>query len=70
MNDYANISRLPSGSMTSEAMVALRDMDKACVAAINLAARRGVPQGLIVGLLHGYAHVQTEIMMRTQEQPR
>ena len=70
MNDHQNISTLPSGTMTPETMAALRDMDKACVAAINFAVSRGVPQGLIVGLLHGYAHVQTEIMLTRQEQPR
>jgi hypothetical protein len=68
MSDHPNISTIPFGAMTSEAMASLREMDKACVAAINLAARRGVPQGLIVGLLHGYAHVQTAIMMTTDEE--
>jgi hypothetical protein len=67
MSDNQNIKELLSGAMPFETIAALREMDKVCVSAINLAASRGVPQGLIVGLLHGYAHMQTEIMLRAEE---
>jgi hypothetical protein len=33
------------------------------VAAINAAKNAGVPQGLIVGLLHSYAHDQTAALV-------
>ena len=63
VSDHKNVSLLPNGTLTPAALAALRDMDKAFCAAINLAVKSGVPQGLIVAMLHGHAHVQTEIMV-------
>jgi hypothetical protein len=38
-------------------------MDDAIVEAINAAKNAGVPQGLIVGMLHAYAHDQTATLV-------
>ena len=59
----ANVSPLTVGEVSRRADVAVRAMDVAIVAAINAAKDAGVPQGLIVGLLHGFAHDQTARMM-------
>lgn len=42
---------------------ALDAMNLALVGAIEAAKTAGVPQGLVVALLHGYAHQQTAAMM-------
>ena len=43
---------------------ATKDLDDALVKAINAAKAAGLPQGLVVSLLHGHAQVQTNIMVR------
>lgn len=53
------VSPLLAGDVSRRVDVAVRAMDAAIVAAINAAKDAGVPQGLIVGLLHSYAHDQT-----------
>ncbi|WP_324727149.1 hypothetical protein [Pseudomonas chlororaphis] len=42
---------------------ALTDLDSAFGKAIDAAKAAGLPQGLIVAELHGYAHAQTHIMV-------
>ena len=42
---------------------AVKELDDALVKAINAAKASGLPQGLIVSLLHGHAHFQTGIMV-------
>lgn len=54
-----NVRPLAAGDVSRRTDVAVRAMDAAIVAAINAAKDAGVPQGLIVGLLHSYAHDQT-----------
>ncbi|WP_392889697.1 hypothetical protein ACF6ZU_00165 [Pseudomonas migulae] len=44
-------------------MKAINDMDTALVKAIDDAKAAGMPQGLLVALLHGQAHSQTAIMV-------
>lgn len=59
----AEVLALSSGNVSRRTDVAVRAMDDAIVAAINAAKDAGVPQGLIVGLLHGYAHDQTAALV-------
>jgi hypothetical protein len=58
-----NIRPLTVGNVSRRTDVAVRAMDDAIVAAINAAKNAGVPQGLIVGLLHSYAHDQTAALV-------
>lgn len=52
-----------SGAMTPEQRRVFKAADAAIAAAIDAAKEAGVPQGLIVALLHGHAHQQTAAMM-------
>lgn len=58
-----NVLPLAAGDVSRRTDVAVRAMDAAIVAAINAAKDAGVPQGLIVGLLHSYAHGQTAALL-------
>ncbi len=58
-----NVHSLAAGEVSRRTDVAVRAMDAAIVAAINAAKDAGVPQGLIVGLLHSYAHDQTAALL-------
>lgn len=49
--------------MTPEQRRVFESADMEIVRAINNAKSAGVPQGLIVALLHGHAHWQTAEMM-------
>ncbi|WP_339419024.1 hypothetical protein [Pseudomonas sp. RL_105y_Pfl1_103] len=49
--------------MSSDINAAVSDLDKAIADAVDAAKAAGLPQGLIVGLLHGHAHAQTHIMV-------
>jgi len=51
---------LPMSPEINAAVVAL---DKAIANAVDAAKAAGLPQGLIVGLLHGHAHAQTAILL-------
>ncbi|MCY1185280.1 hypothetical protein D9M73_260450 [compost metagenome] len=42
---------------------AIADLDSVIVKAIDAAKAAGLPQGLVVSLLHGHAQVQTNIMV-------
>jgi hypothetical protein len=42
---------------------AITDLDSVIAKAINAAKAAGMPQGLVVSLLHGHAQVQTNIMV-------
>lgn len=57
------ISLPGSGAMTAEQRRVFALADAEIVRAINDAKSAGVPQGLIVALLHGQAHRQTAEMM-------
>jgi hypothetical protein len=50
---------LPLGQEINAAVTAL---DKAIADAVDAAKSAGLPQGLIVALLHGHAHAQTHQM--------
>lgn len=42
---------------------AVTDLDSAIAKAIDAAKAAGLPQGLVVSLLHGHAQLQTQIMV-------
>ncbi|UWF46887.1 hypothetical protein NYP20_16180 [Pseudomonas sp. N3-W] len=42
---------------------ALADLDSAIAKAVSAAKAVGLPQGLVVSLLHGHAQVQTNVMV-------
>ncbi len=59
-----NVFTIPgSGTMTAEQRRVFEETDAAFVTAIGSAKDAGVPQGLIVALLHGHAYQQTAAMM-------
>lgn len=56
----SNVTRLHHAlPMGQEINAAISSLDKAIADAVDAAKAAGLPQGLIVGLLHGHAHVQT-----------
>lgn len=57
------VSPLLIGAVSRGTTVALERMDAVIVAAINDAKDAGVPQGLIVALLQGFAHSETADMV-------
>lgn len=59
-----NVTRLHHVLPLSPAInKAITDLDSAIVKAIDAAKAAGLPQGLVVSLLHGHAQVQTNIMV-------
>jgi len=61
MSNVTNIRHaLP---LPAEVGAAIRKLDEALVQAIKDAKAAGLPQGLVVSLLHGHAHHQTGIMV-------
>lgn len=49
--------------MSPDINAAVSTLDKAIADAVNAAKAAGLPQGLIVSLLHGHAHAQTHQMV-------
>jgi len=59
-----NITRLHHALPLSPAISkAVTDLDSALAKAIDAAKGAGLPQGLVVSLLHGHALMQTNIMV-------
>jgi hypothetical protein len=59
-----NITRLHHALPLSPAInQAVTELDSALAKAIDAAKGAGLPQGLVVSLLHGHAQVQTKIMV-------
>lgn len=59
-----NITRLHHALPLSPAInKAVTDLDSAIAKAVDAAKSAGLPQGLVVSLLHGHAQVQTNIMV-------
>jgi hypothetical protein len=48
--------------MSPDINKAISDLDSAIAKAIDAAKSAGLPQGLVVSLLHGHAQMQTNIM--------
>jgi hypothetical protein len=60
----SNVTRLHHAlPLPPDVVAAIKDLDDALVQAIKDAKAAGLPQGLIVSLLHGHAHGQTHIMV-------
>lgn len=60
----SNITRLRQAlPMSPDINKAVADLDSAIAKAVGAAKAAGLPQGLVVSLLHGHAQVQTNIMV-------
>jgi hypothetical protein len=60
----SNVTRLRHVlPMSPDINTAVSALDKAIADAVDVARTAGLPQGLIVGLLHGHAHAQTHQMV-------
>ncbi|MFK9004008.1 hypothetical protein [Pseudomonas pergaminensis] len=60
----SNVSRLRHAlPMSQDINAAVVALDKAIADAVDAAKSAGLPQGLIVSLLHGHAHAQTHQMV-------
>lgn len=60
----SNVTRLRHAlPLSAEINKAVVDLDAAIAKAIDAAKSAGLPQGLVVSLLHGHAHGQTHIMV-------
>ena len=60
----SNVTRIRHELPVSMDIVhAVAEFDAALVKAIDAAKAVGLPQGLLVGLLHGHAHAETHKMM-------
>ena len=60
----SNVTRLHHALSLSPAInKAVTDLDSAIAKAIDAAKAAGLPQGLVVSLLHGHAQLQTNIMV-------
>lgn len=59
-----NVTRLHHAlPLSADLVKAINDMDASLRKAIDDAKAAGLPQGLIVALLHGHAHSQTHLMV-------
>lgn len=60
-----NVTRLRHAlPMSQDINTAVSALDKAIADAVDAAKSAGLPQGLVVAILHGQAHAQTYIMVR------
>lgn len=60
----SNVSRLRHVLLMSpDINAAVGALDKAIADAVDAAKAAGLPQGLVVSLLHGHAHAQTHQMV-------
>ena len=60
----SNVTRLRHVlPMSQDINAAVGALDKAIADAVDAAKSAGLPQGLIVSLLHGHAHAQTHQMV-------
>ncbi|MGY3285057.1 hypothetical protein ACVW05_002659 [Pseudomonas fulva] len=60
----SNVTRIRHELPVSMDIVhAVAELDAALVKAIDAAKAVGLPQGLLVGLLHGHAHAETQKMV-------
>lgn len=59
----SNVTRLRNVlPMSPDINKAIADLDSAIAKAVDAAKAAGLPQGLVVSLLHGHAQMQTNIM--------
>ena len=61
----SNVTRLHHALPLSPAInKAVTELDTAIAKAIDAAKAAGLPQGLVVSVLHGHAHAQTHNMVK------
>lgn len=60
----SKVIKMPNSSVSAPAMNDLREMETTIVDAIEKAKESGVPQGLVVAILHGHATRQTLEMVQ------
>jgi hypothetical protein len=61
----SNVTRLHHALPLSPAInKAVTELDAAIAKAIDAAKAAGLPQGLVVSVLHGHAHAQTHNMVK------
>lgn len=61
----SNVTRLRHAlPMSPEITKAVTELDIAIAKAIDAAKSAGLPQGLVVAILHGQAHAQTHEMVK------
>jgi hypothetical protein len=61
----SNVTRLHHALPLSPAInKAVTELDSAIAKAIDAAKAAGLPQGLVVSVLHGHAHAQTHNMVK------
>ena len=61
----SNVTRLRHAlPLSAEINKAVVDLDAAIAKAIDAAKSAGLPQGLVVAILHGQAHAQTHEMVK------
>ncbi|MBO9552212.1 hypothetical protein [Pseudomonas sp.] len=51
--------------LPADVVTATNDLDSALIRAIDAAKEAGLPQGLLVAILHGHAHAETHRMVVT-----
>jgi hypothetical protein len=62
----SNVTRLYRAlPLSADINKAVTDLDTAIAEAIDAAKAAGLPQGLVVAILHGQAHAQTHEMVKT-----
>lgn len=66
MSESNVIRAMPGGIVTRQQQTAMTGLDACITEAIRVAKREGVPQGLIVALMHGHAHAETHCMVSTE----
>jgi hypothetical protein len=60
----SNVTRVRHAlPMSPDINKTIADLDSAIAKAVSAAKDAGLPQGLVVSLLHGHAQVQTSIMV-------
>lgn len=61
----SNVTRLRHAlSLSTDINKAVIELDAAIAKAIDAAKSAGLPQGLVVAILHGQAHAQTHEMVK------
>ncbi len=60
----SNVTRLHHAlPLPPEVVAAVNALDASLIAAVDEAKRSGLPQGMIVALLHAHAHAETHKMV-------
>ena len=60
--DEGKVIKLTSLDLPPRLVTAINSFDEAITQAIDDVIAAGVHRGMIVGMLHGYAHYQTQVL--------